>query len=369
MAGGRTRQRVLARIPCGQKLDRLRSGKIWVIISRFRILLGPWLWSNCGPAWEVRRRSVPFRRKGHVEDDGEASTLRRSDPRSQLMRKSRARSATRFGTSIAAPSKRRHKKFRKLSRASSGGAPASPLTNWRRRCRQSWLRGGRQRRSLHDAAEFGAPLRRAPAVTEAAPGRSEKLRGRYHIRALRARWRVAPASRARFRSTAKRSGVAAQRATASGLQLIDETLQKVQQLKDELGGSIWRDGLPKSPAVIETVVEIISSPSHPIQQNRKPQIEQARATPPLVSAPRDGGRSPIGSTQLEWAITEAVKKEGAGCEAIVGVIVQRTRPQSRFDANWAVRGVKFGKADRDKANEAVATIVERLQREFRLADD
>jgi hypothetical protein len=284
------------------------------------------------------------------------------------MRKSRARSATRFGASIAAPSKRRHKKFRKLSRASSGGAPASPLTNWRRRCRQSWLRGGRARRSLHDA-EFCAALRRAPAGTEAAPGRSEKLRGRYHIRALRARWQVAPASRARFRSTAKRSGAAAKRATASGLQLIDATLQKVQQLKEELGGSISWDALPKSPAVIETVVEIISSPSHPIQQNRKPRIEQARATPQLTTAPGDGGRSLIGSTQLEWAITEAVKKQGAGCEAIVGVIVQRTRPQSRFDANWAVRGVKFGKSDRDKANEAVATIVERMQREFRLSDD
>jgi hypothetical protein len=345
------------------------SGTIWVVLSRLRILLARWLWSNCGPALEVSRRFAPFRRKGHVEDDGEANTFRRSEPQSQLMRKSRARSATRFGASIAAPSKRRHKKFRKLSRASSGGAPASLLTNWRRRCRQSWLRGGRARRSLHDAAEFRAALRRAPASTEAAPGRSEKLRGRYHIRALRARWRVAPASRARFRSTAKRSSVAAKPATASGLQLIDVTLQKVRQLKEELGGSIWRDGLPKSPAVIETVVEIISSPSRPIQQNRKPQIEQALATPQPTRAPRDGARSPIGSTQLEWAITEAVKKQGTGCEAIVGVIVQRTRPQSRFDANWAVRGVKFGKADRDKTNEAVASIVERMQREFRLSDD
>jgi hypothetical protein len=317
----------------------------------------------------LKRRFAPFRRKGHVEDDGKASAFGRSEPQSELMRKLRAPSAIRFGASMAAPSKRGHKKFRKLSRASSGSAPTSPMRNWRRRCRHSWLRGGRQRRSLHDAIGFSAPLRRVLAGTNESPGRSEKLRGPYHIRALRARWRVAPASRARFRSTAERSNAAARKAGASGLELIDLTLRKVQQLKEDLGGPISRDGPPKSPTVIETVVEIISSPSHPIHQNKKPQIERAHATPPLTTAPRDGGRSLIGSTQLEWVITEAVKKEGIGCEAFVGVIVQQTRPKSRFDANWAVRGVKFGRADRDKANEAIATIVERMQREFRLSDD
>jgi len=33
------------------------------------------------------------------------------------------------------------------------------------------------------------------------------------------------------------------------------------------------------------------------------------------------------------------------------------------------RGVKFGRANREKANEAIAIIVERMQREFRLSDD
>jgi hypothetical protein len=31
--------------------------------------------------------------------------------------------------------------------------------------------------------------------------------------------------------------------------------------------------------------------------------------------------------------------------------------------------VKFGRADREKANQAVTTVVERMQREFRLSDD
>jgi hypothetical protein len=58
-----------------------------------------------------------------------------------------------------------------------------------------------------------------------------------------------------------------------------------------------------------------------------------------------------------------------GCESFVGVIVRREAPNACFDANWAIRGVRFGKADRDESTQALATIVERMQREFRLAED
>jgi hypothetical protein len=101
-------------------------------------------------------------------------------------------------------------------------------------------------------------------------------------------------------------------------------------------------------------------------------VEQPRAAPPPPAPPkakRDGDRSLIASTHLEAAITAAVRKERPGCETFVGVIVQQTRPKSRFDANWLLRGVKYGRADRDKANEALAAIVERMQREFKLSGD
>jgi hypothetical protein len=78
-------------------------------------------------------------------------------------------------------------------------------------------------------------------------------------------------------------------------------------------------------------------------------------------------RSSVSRDDLQSAITEAVKKAGPDCEAFVGVIVQRESPKERLDANWVVKGVKFGKADRDKSSKALATIVERMQREFVLA--
>src|SRR5262245_16895526 len=75
------------------------------------------------------------------------------------------------------------------------------------------------------------------------------------------------------------------------------------------------------------------------------------------------------SPELELAIAEAVKKTAPGCEDFIGVVIRQTAPRSRLDVNWELRGIRFGKADREMANEAVASVVERMQREFRLTGD
>jgi hypothetical protein len=107
---------------------------------------------------------------------------------------------------------------------------------------------------------------------------------------------------------------------------------------------------PKDP------VKLIECTMREVQQLKKHHVDPS-------------SRSLIASETLQSAITDAVKKAEPACEAFVGVIVEPTTPQSRFDANWALRGVKFGRADREKANKAVTTIVERMQREFCLSDD
>jgi hypothetical protein len=80
-----------------------------------------------------------------------------------------------------------------------------------------------------------------------------------------------------------------------------------------------------------------------------------------------GDRSSVTVDDLQSAITEAVKKADPDCEAFVGVIVQRETPKAQLDANWAIKGVRFGRADREKSRKALTTIVERMQREFVLA--
>lgn len=72
---------------------------------------------------------------------------------------------------------------------------------------------------------------------------------------------------------------------------------------------------------------------------------------------------------MQSAITEAVKRSEAGCKSFVGVVIRRETPKSRLDPNWAIKGIRFGRADRDKSALAITKIVERMQREFRLAED
>jgi hypothetical protein len=105
-----------------------------------------------------------------------------------------------------------------------------------------------------------------------------------------------------------------------------------------------------------------------VLQGVQPLIEKTRAAaPPKRWWSRDGRVSKT-TEELELTITEAVKAT-PGCEAFVGVIVQRITPKSRLDATWELRGIKFGRSDRKLAREALTPIVERMQQEFRLTGD
>jgi hypothetical protein len=81
-----------------------------------------------------------------------------------------------------------------------------------------------------------------------------------------------------------------------------------------------------------------------------------------------GNRESISRDALQEAIRAGVMKADPSCESFIGVIVERLNPKSNEEPNWAVKGVRYGRADRDKAHVALTTIVERLQREFRLSD-
>jgi hypothetical protein len=117
---------------------------------------------------------------------------------------------------------------------------------------------------------------------------------------------------------------------------------------------------------VATAVEAISSSSMPSGPS---EIKQANALPPKKSWWRKERRVSITSSELELAISEAIKKAGPGCENFVGVMVRQEKPKSHLDPNWVIRGVKFGKTDRKMVNEALATIVERMQQEFLLSDE
>jgi hypothetical protein len=102
-----------------------------------------------------------------------------------------------------------------------------------------------------------------------------------------------------------------------------------------------------------------------------PKVATKRAPTPSPKKQwwRKEHRASMTIPELESAISEAVKKAAPGCEAFAGVIVRRETPKSHLDPNWAIRGVRFGNADKKLANEILAAVVERMKQEFRLSDD
>jgi hypothetical protein len=79
-------------------------------------------------------------------------------------------------------------------------------------------------------------------------------------------------------------------------------------------------------------------------------------------------RSPVTRDTLQLAITDAVRKSDPACEPFVGVVIERTA-QSTPASNWAIRGIKFGKADQERSSRALKSVVESMQREFLLSED
>jgi len=134
---------------------------------------------------------------------------------------------------------------------------------------------------------------------------------------------------------------------------------------------VLQKSLSKPLAKVATAVKAVSSsskPSGPSGPSGPSEIKQPPAVPPKKRW-RKERRVSLATPELELAILEAVKKAAPGCEDFAGVIVRHKKPKSHLDPNWAIRGVKFGNADRPMANEALAGVVERMQREFLLSDD
>jgi hypothetical protein len=79
-------------------------------------------------------------------------------------------------------------------------------------------------------------------------------------------------------------------------------------------------------------------------------------------------RTPITRAALEAAVAECVKDADPECEGFVGIIVERITPAVSGGANWAVKGIKYGKAARGPCSAAVSRYVEEAQREFEISD-
>lgn len=88
-----------------------------------------------------------------------------------------------------------------------------------------------------------------------------------------------------------------------------------------------------------------------------------------ASERRSGGdRKSISRADLEKMLAEAIRTSHPDCKRLVGVIVEKVTPASPGEAGWAVKGVKYGNADRSQCAAALSIHLNQLQREFRIED-
>jgi hypothetical protein len=67
-------------------------------------------------------------------------------------------------------------------------------------------------------------------------------------------------------------------------------------------------------------------------------------------------------------LAENARGSDPQCGGLIEIIVERVVPVSPDGANWAVKGVKYGKAEREACNAAISKVVEEGQREFEVSD-
>ncbi len=79
-------------------------------------------------------------------------------------------------------------------------------------------------------------------------------------------------------------------------------------------------------------------------------------------------RQAMTRTALEGVITERVRSSRAECKAFVGVIIEYVKPKKPGDANWSLKGVRYGKANREACAAALSESVAEGQLEFELSD-
>jgi cold shock CspA family protein len=79
-------------------------------------------------------------------------------------------------------------------------------------------------------------------------------------------------------------------------------------------------------------------------------------------------RTWIARADLESVLAESVRGSDPQCKSLIAIMVERVVPTSSDGANWAVKGVRYGKAERDVCAAAVSRFVEEGQREYEVSD-
>jgi hypothetical protein len=79
-------------------------------------------------------------------------------------------------------------------------------------------------------------------------------------------------------------------------------------------------------------------------------------------------RTEVSQSALESAIAAEIKTFDSSCRDFVGVIIEGRSTDSDSEANWQVKGLRFGKSDREKARLALDSVLPQMQQQFILKE-
>jgi cold shock protein len=67
---------------------------------------------------------------------------------------------------------------------------------------------------------------------------------------------------------------------------------------------------------------------------------------------------------LEAVLASAIRESNVGCKDFIGLFIQPLVPYPRSGPNWAIRGIKYGSANRAQCDISISEIVKKMQLDF-----
>lgn len=100
------------------------------------------------------------------------------------------------------------------------------------------------------------------------------------------------------------------------------------------------------------------------------QDDRTERRPMTRKAPSDSlhDRVPVFRSVLEQSLGDAIRASDPECSGLVGIIVEPAASDAANGANWAVKGVRFGRVDRHRCSAVLASCVADLRSKFLVSE-
>lgn len=112
-------------------------------------------------------------------------------------------------------------------------------------------------------------------------------------------------------------------------------------------------------------VPIPSEPTQGINGDRQTKRDPMNRKPPSDST---SDRLSVFRSVLEQSLSDAIRTDDPECSGLVGIILEPAPPGAANGANWAVKGVRFGRVDRDRCTMVLARCLANMGSKYQVSE-